>query len=160
MRAAARAWLAFPAVLLLACAPEAPVTRGPLPVAEDGRYRITLLPPDWDQPAPGLELRVEPKPGWHIEPEAPARLELEPPPHVEFGNADLRSADAVALGADRLAFATEVRARPGAEGPQLARGRVKFGLCRQDDEGCEIVRREVELPLGVVPASRGEGDVR
>ena len=136
----------------LGCEPNETGSSGSL-VAQDSRYRIVLT----TQATPGtrngeLRLQMFPKSVWHIAPEAPAKLKLDPPPGIRFDVAELRSADAVSLDDSEIEFATGYRVEPGAESgtvSAIAHGQVKFGVCLENSEGCEIVRRDVDLHLAL-----------
>jgi hypothetical protein len=118
-------------------------------VARDARYRVTSdTSPAPTATAPGsLRVRVETLNGWHVAPEAPARLDLTATDALHFEPAELREQHLQRLGDDGFEFSASVRAtRPG---PATAHARLKFGICEGPKAKCVIVRRELELPLEV-----------
>ena len=108
----------------------------------DERYRASVAA------APGgpLELRVEAREGWHIEPEATAQLALDASegfaviPAQQFGEDALEHSER----ALRFGVALE-RVGSGAGARATLRGDLKFGICRDDAGVCQIVRRELEF---------------
>ncbi len=115
-------------------------------VAEDSRYRVTLARAGSSGPDTAeLHLRVEPTNGWHIAPEAPARLRFAEQPGLHWDPAELSSEETGHIDADGLEFGTTLRMEAG--GPTDARAHLKFGICEGPKEKCVIVRRDLELPL-------------
>ena len=92
-----------------------------------------------------LRLRLEPKSGWHMTPEAPTRLELIAPKGVEFSAPRQSGDDAVQSSEEIIEFAIEYRLSDAHDraNPELsAASHLKFGVCRNDNPRCEIVGRE------------------
>ena len=112
----------------------------------DARYRLeveTTPPPSSDMPG-ALLVRVEPREGWHIAPEAPASLVVEPEAGARVTPLSQKSEDARALSEQRLEFACRFDPAPR---DGSASGRLKFGVCRDGDTGCAIVRLDLDLTL-------------
>ena len=120
--------------------------------SEDPRFEILLersLPPAEDA-ARELRLRLLPKAGWHMTPEAPTLLELLAPPGVELDAPLQRGEDAVHSSEERIEFAVAYRVaaeRAPTDSNAHVEGRLKFGVCRDGNPRCEIVRRELRIPL-------------
>ncbi len=112
----------------------------------DARYRLEVetTPPPNSDTAGALLVRVEPREGWHIAPEAPASLVIEPGAGAQVTPLSQKSADARALSERRLEFACRFDPAPQ---DGSARGRLKFGICRDGDTGCAIVRLDLDLSL-------------
>ncbi len=147
-------------VLLSACEPAS----APAPIldhdglaleTEDPRFEIFLRPGPSRPGAHALRLRLEPKSGWHMTPEAPTRLELSAGPGIEFDSPRQSGNDAVLSSEEIIEFAIEYRlgddydASDGASSEPFAKSQLKFGVCRNDNPRCEIVKREFEIPLAV-----------
>jgi hypothetical protein len=117
----------------------------------DSRYRADLSRVPTAAGSGEARLRLEPEAGWHIVPEAPASLRLVAPEGFEFASPQQRGSDALEHSEQALEFALSLRstrARGRVRPPDApARAQIKFGICRDDAEGCEIVRQELELPL-------------
>lgn len=118
-------------------------------VARDERYLVTM---DAVSPmAPGdagvLRLRVETRNGWHIALEAPARLSLEAPESLAFEPASLELEHAESAGDEAFEMTTVLRAERA--GHSIARGRLKFGICRERNGICVAIDQELELPIEV-----------
>ena len=112
----------------------------------DSRYRLTgAVVAGEPNASPQLRVRVEPRHGWHIAPEAPARLDLESSAGVRFPRERLTREDAAALDEEQLVFTTGFSVEPGA--PVTARGQLKFGICEGEDQVCAIVRRDLDIAL-------------
>jgi len=108
----------------------------------DARYRVALRSAD---PGP-LELRFEPREGWHIEPDATAHLALEAPEGFALPRAEQSGEEALEHSEEALAFGVRLeRLASGPEQQVTVRGAVKFGVCRDDASTCEIVRRDLEF---------------
>ncbi len=130
-----------------ACGPPADSSE-PIVVAAEARYRVLARASPPSSAASRGELRVEVQTsgGWHIAPEAPARLELEPR-GVTLASTDLREEDKQSADEDGFVFATEVRAL--SPGHHAATGKLKFGICEGPKEKCVIVRRDLSIPVDV-----------
>lgn len=137
---------------LTGCGPEAPREDASLALeTRDPRFEIVV-----EGPLPGsaetareLRLRLLPKPGWHMAPDAPTSLELSAPPGVELDAPLQRGEDAAHRSEERIEFALVYRLsfEPAAGSKAYADGRLTFGVCRDGKLRCEIVRRELEIPL-------------
>ncbi|MFP6654951.1 MAG: hypothetical protein VCB25_04940 [Myxococcota bacterium] len=100
-----------------------------------------------------LTLRVLPKPGWHIESRAPTRLDLSPPPGVEIntpirgGEDEMKSSpEAIEIEiAYRLVRLVETEFPTPAQAS--VDGHLTFGVCREGKLRCEIVHRDLQIPL-------------
>jgi len=117
---------------------------------EDPRFKIFLRQEPAQADTHALRLRLEPKSGWHMTPEAPTRLELSAPPGIEFNAPRQSGDDAVQSSEEAIEFAIEYRLKDdhGGTDPELsAKSHLKFGVCRNDNPRCEIVKRELEIPL-------------
>jgi hypothetical protein len=77
-----------------------------------------------------LRIAVIPRPGWHLAPQAPARLSLG-----EHDRAEL-----LGSSEERIEFRCDAP-KPG----MVVHARLKFGICRGDETACEIVRREFDV---------------
>jgi hypothetical protein len=88
---------------------------------------------------------VEPRAGWHLALEAPARLALVSSRLVRFESDQQTHEDAARGDEDGLAF--EFAYADAAEGELPVEGRIKFGMCRDQAEQCEIVRRDLAFHL-------------
>jgi hypothetical protein len=77
--------------------------------------------------------------------EASARLVFSSDERVRFVPEDLTRDDAARAGRDGLAF--EVAWVDAAAGEVPVQALLKFGVCRDDAEGCEIVRRDLDFRL-------------
>lgn len=136
--------------VLLGCGSEP--DRAEVRVAAESRYRVDL------RRAPGsdgeLRLRLEPETGWHIVPEAAAHLRLVAPDGFAFAEPQQAGSDAVEHSEQALEFALTLKALDTNRAVAApARAEVKFGLCRDDAQGCDIIRRKLELPLAWVTAA-------
>lgn len=132
----------------VACAPAGSDEDGRV-VARDSNYRVTMqaASPKNAEDAGELRLTVETSEGWHIAPEAPAKLDLASEGPLRFEPSALRQADAQGVHDDGFEFATALRSeRPG---HALARGELKFGICEDPARKCILVRRSLELPIEV-----------
>lgn len=97
-----------------------------------------------------LRLRLVAKAGWHMEPAAPTTLELSAPPGIELEAALQRGEDAVHSSGESIEFAVDYRVAADhapIDANTHVEGRVKFGVCRDENSRCEIVRRELQIPL-------------
>lgn len=107
----------------------------------DARYELRV----WANPAAtpgaaeGLRVRIEPRGGWHLAPEAPAWLRLEEP-------AEMRLEPSFEGTEGAEAAALEFRAEYAA-GERRLRGQLKFGVCEDGDSRCAIVRRDLVVAL-------------
>jgi hypothetical protein len=120
---------------------------------EDPRFQILLegpLPLTKDATGRELRLRLLPKIGWHMTPEAPTLLELSETSGIELDVPLQRIEDAVHSSEERIEFAIAYHSpnghAPDVSNPHLE-ARLKFGVCRNDNPRCEIVRREFQIPL-------------
>jgi hypothetical protein len=122
---------------------------------EDPRFEIFL---EEDQSAavdsrPSLStlaLRVLPKPGWHIESRAPTRLDLSPPPGVEIHAPIRGGVDEMKSSAEAIEIEIAYRlVRTALPTPAKASvdGHLTFGVCREGKLRCEIVHRDLQIPL-------------
>jgi hypothetical protein len=146
-------------VLFLVCSACEPASSpGDLTIAletEDPRFEIFLDrspsgPEAFASPAIALHLRIQPKAGWHIEPDAPTRLDLNPVPGIEVDSPLPGSPAEVASSADKIEFKIAYRIKD--EGKRNRPGlsfesRLKFGVCRNGNLRCEIVNREIQIPI-------------
>jgi len=108
----------------------------------DARYRAVFD----SVSSEALELRFEPREGWHIEPEAVAHLSLAAPEGFAVEPAEQDSERALEHREEGLVFGLSLRRlASGSESEAPLRGSVKFGVCRDDASICEIVRRDLEL---------------
>lgn len=128
-------------LLLLACSEASgPVDPGPALLAEDGRYRVVS-----ESAGNALTVRVEATGGWHIAPEAPAKLDLSLD-GARVEPAALRAEHARELTEDVIEWGCQVL--PDGSGRDVdAVGQLKFGICEGPKEKCVIVRREIQIPL-------------
>jgi hypothetical protein len=119
---------------------------------EDPRFEILL---ESSLPAVAalgreLRLRIVPKAGWHMAPEAPTVLELSAPPGIELEAPIQRGEDAVHSSGESIEFAVAFRVsseRAPIDANTHVEGRMKFGVCRNESPRCEIVNRELQIPL-------------
>jgi hypothetical protein len=137
--------------MLLACAcacGPAANSNEPTVVAEDARYRVLARTSSPSSATSSGELRVEVQTsgGWHIAPEAPARLDLTAR-GVTLASTELREEDKQSADEDGFVFATELRA--SAPGRHAVLGTLKFGICEGPKEKCVIVRRDLSIPVDV-----------
>ena len=118
-------------------------------IAEESRYQVLLSVTSPPSPVASgeLRIRVEMRNGWHIAPEAPARLELETPAGIGLSPGSLSSEDAIALDDAGVEWSAELRADKA--GAATTQGHLKIGICEDDEERCVIVRRTLELPVQV-----------
>jgi hypothetical protein len=119
---------------------------------EDPRFEILL---ESSLPASAavtreLRLRLVSKTGWHMTPEAPTILDLAAPPGIELVAPLQRGEDAVSSSGASIEFAVAYRVvseRAASDANAHVEGRVKFGVCRNESPRCEIVHRELQIPL-------------
>ena len=126
-----------------------PAEQETLVLAEESRYRIsahTVLPTSAESPGE-LRVTMTASEGWHVEPDAPIRLDLEPS-GVRLEPAAFANQDAVVLTDEGFEFVAQLSA--DTSGPGHAKGRIKFGICEGPKEQCVIVRRDLEIPLPIV----------
>lgn len=122
----------------------------------DSRYRVDLSQAPAAPGSSGGRLRLAPESGWHIVPDAPASLRLAAPAGFEFAATEQRGSDAIEHSEQALEFAFSVRPTHAQDAPSApARAQIKFGVCRDDAQGCEIVRQEFDLPLARILADSG-----
>ncbi len=112
---------------------------------EEARYRIVSHSQESE-----LRVEVQTTGGWHIAPEAPARLDLSSGA-LEFAEPALRAEHQQALTDDGFAFATRVSSDRA--GRHTATGRLKFGICEGPKAQCVIVRRELAIPVDIAHAA-------
>ena len=114
---------------------------------DDRRYalELRLAAAGAEEPGEALELRVNARPGWHVAPEAEARLELEAAGGARFDPQRLVSADAERLDESGLSFHSRLHREGSAR--QEASGNLRFGICEGEDGPCQIVRRELRFRL-------------
>ena len=140
-----RACRAFALALAIACG-GADGEPGPVALSglADARYDVRVeLAPESGDGSPALHVRVEPSPGWHLEPDAPATLALETAGRGRLEPARQRGEDALRRSEQVLEFAAAVE---GA-GALPVTGRLKFGICEGDAELCSIVRRDLAFTV-------------
>ena len=129
------------AALVLACSEATrPVDPGPALLAEESRYRVVS-----ESDGSVLTVRVEATGGWHIAPEAPAKLDLTVA-GARVEPAALRAEHARELTEDVIEWGCQVLP-DGSGGDVDAAGQLKFGICEGPKEKCVIIRREIEIPL-------------
>jgi hypothetical protein len=151
VRRLALAW----SLAALACSGDsAPV--GSIVVAEESRYQVVARATSPHSPSQQGELRIEVQTagGWHIAPEAPARLDLEGN-GIEFVHAALRADDKLSATEDGFVFATDLKAE--APGRHTATGKLKFGICEGPKAKCVIVREELAIPIDIAFADAAKG---
>ena len=137
-------------LLLLLCACAEPTAEpAPVVIAEESRYRVIAEATPIEPGVGMLDLRVEATGGWHIAPEAPVRLDIEAF-EVTFSPAKLRAEHARTLDEDAIEWSCEFRADKVSG--STATAQLKFGICEGPAEKCVIIRREVEIPIGVALA--------
>jgi hypothetical protein len=136
---------------------------GPAPSLEDATLALETQDPRFEinlerPPSPAanaareLRLRLRPKTGWHMTPQAPTLLELSALPGVEFDAPLQHGEDAVVSSEERLEFAVVYRVtaeRAPASSTAYIEGHLTFGVCRNDRPRCEIVHRELRIPLAL-----------
>ena len=136
-----------------ACTPEAAA-----PTSVDGvvfrntRYRISQeVRSEGGSNANVLRVRLEPETGHHFAEEAPVGLTLRGLPGVSFDAERQRSDDAVVHSEQLIEFESGFQvAEAGAPGGAVP-AEVKFGLCSDGSERCEIIEREIELKFPATP---------
>ena len=127
--------------------------------SEDPRFRILLDGPRTEPTSgtssassPQLYLRILPKPGWHIEPKAPTRLDLklsadsdiETRSPIQTGEVEVSSSN------ESIEFAITYRIADASASSGAATSidsHLTFGVCREGDLRCEIVNRDLRIPL-------------
>lgn len=131
----------------LACRGE-PDGRSAVGLSADPRFLLELHGVPTDSLS-RLLLRIEPREGWKLVPESPARLRAEAPAGWSFEVAEQRSEDALEYSEKRLEFGLDLRSDSGAsESPaEVAYAHLKFGVCRANSSHCEVVRERFELPI-------------
>ena len=134
-----RGALAVLALLLLAPACGGPAESRAV-VLRDPHYSVELVTRGAGTGEGALRLRVETRGGWHVADEAPASLGVEPAAGLEFEPVSLEERTT-----GSLEFAVAYRAGPDA--PSEAAARLKFGICEEQDAGCILVKRDLQLPL-------------
>lgn len=145
--------IAFLALAALACsvASEGPsnLESEALVVAEEKRYRIVAhaVSPVSDHSPGELRVKMVASGGWHLEPEAPIRLDFEPS-DVRLEPTSFANEDAHVLNDDSFEFVAQLHA--DASGDRYAKGKIKFGICEGPKEQCVIVRRDIEIPLQII----------
>ena len=140
-------------IALAACSPrENPLTPAAAVVAEEARYRITFesSSPETPDDAGRLRVRVQMQGVWKVVPEAPAWLQLEAGPGIDLVPPRKREPDATRT-TERLEFSHEYRATHAREA--VARGHLKFGICKGERDHCVIIERDIVLPLETAFAS-------
>ena len=138
---AAALWL----VAAWGCGSEAPADQNiVVEGVRDGRFAVDVTA-DGGRPEGQLRVSVEPRPGWHLALEAPARLELASSERLRFEPEQQTHEDAARVGEDGLAF--EFAYADAADGELPVEARIKFGMCKDEAEQCEIVRRDLSFHL-------------
>jgi hypothetical protein len=117
-------------------------------VVDDSRYRVAVR----SEAAPNGEegtfrVVVESRGSWHVALEAPAALRLEAEAPLEFDPPVLRDEHVVEHSEARLVF--EGGYHSTGNGVLLGQGQLKFGVCMDQEQACEIIRRRFELPIVV-----------
>ena len=127
--------------------------------SEDPRFRIMLEHPQMTSTlsAPNksllqFHLRIQPKSGWHIEPNAPTHLGITSSPTLGRGTAGQTGEFGVEVVASKQLIDFSVASRHLAEGrstkPDYAiDAHLTFGVCREGNLRCEIVNRDLRIPL-------------
>lgn len=114
----------------------------------DERYRVVLRaePPRSPDAAGELRLRVETAEHWHVADEAPARLALHADGLV-FDPAEQGPEQARSRAEDGFEFVAALRAER--EGRSVAQAELRFGVCEEKIQICEVVDTRLELPIEV-----------
>jgi len=147
-RRAERGALLGAAALALAVTSCGGADTGGAELARDDHYRVTFeveAPPSLDETGT-LRLRVAPRGGWKVAPEAPVRLDLVAPDTLSFEPASPELPEGAA-GEDGFELVTLLRAYQS--GSALARGRLRFGICEGPEAVCVAVDRELEIPIEI-----------
>jgi len=150
MKSGVLLWVSL-GVLLIGCVDTAAPKESQL-VDEHEGFRVVArsLSPDSPSSSGTINVQVEAIAGWHIAPEAPLRLDLEGD-GIELAPAQLRREHARSISEEGIDFATQLRAERA--GAASARGKLKFGICRELEDKCIIMRREFEIPVTITFAS-------
>jgi hypothetical protein len=122
---------------------------------EDPRFEIHLdrlgeAAGEVASPPRRLRLRVQPKTGWHIEPKAPTHLDLNPPKGIEVHSPPPGEGSETTSSAEKIEFSIVYRVTSGAatiKPGDSIEAHLKFGVCREGNLRCEIVNREIRIPL-------------
>ncbi len=111
----------------------------------DARYELEVWtrPPAPPATSGDLRVRVEPRPGWHLAPDAATWLRFEEAEGIQLEPSFQRGSTVL----DRRALEFVAEYPGGDAGERRIRGQLKFGLCEDGDERCAIIRRDLDLRL-------------
>lgn len=128
-----------------------PATKGggaesAMPEGDGASFQLTIDAPA--PVAPGGEaiarLTVVPTAGYHINQDFPTKLTLEPKEGIALAKTEFAVADAEKFDESQLIFA--VKATPAASGSYQVDGKLKFAVCK-GEEDCEPKRRSVSFTV-------------